>query len=140
MDREKILVNFRTFKPYKDGLDKLAAKQGKTVTQYLNHLIFDQIKADIMNDADADAIRQIVLKFNLPERIFNQWVVHSGFDKLLDELVIILGNRETALKCINEWQDLFFQNIKSYCNARGIDQNDVEYNEVMKAFTEKTNG
>jgi hypothetical protein len=134
MEREKILVNFRTFRTYKNGLDKLAEKRGFTVTQYLNHLIFDEIKVDLMKEADECAIRDVIIQYGLPDRFFIMWRDHHH--DLNSELESVL-KKEKARECMKKWADIMFKNIEAACHSCGFEANDVEYAEVMKAFSER---
>ena len=137
MERDKILVNFRTFKTYKDGLDKLAAKRGFTVTQYINHLIFDQIKNDLMIEADTDAKHLVILNRKLPDAIFYKWEQCGWNDTIKNEIATLLGGKDKASECLEEWLAQYIKNIKAYCKVRGFEENEVEFTEIMKAFSEK---
>jgi hypothetical protein len=70
MGQERVLINFRTTIPNKKGLDYLAERSGCTVTQFLNNLIFNEIKGAIVTDAQFCALKVTCIEFKLPDHLF----------------------------------------------------------------------
>jgi len=135
MEQEKIMVSFRTFKRYKESLDKLAAKDGVTVTQYLNTFILNQIRSDIMKEADAAAKHQIGLKYGLPRVLVAKWIAPGrGHDFVEKELEPLLG-KEKAKECIHEWDNQLFINLETFYKEFGFEKSDGDFAEMIQAFT-----
>ena len=135
MKDEKVLVNFRTFKRYKAGLDKLAAKDGVSVTQYLNTLILNQIRSDIMKEADAAAKHQIGLKYGLPRVLVAKWIAPGrGYDFEEKELEPFLG-KEKAHECVGEWSNQLFINLEAFYKEFGFEKSDGDFAEMIQAFS-----
>jgi hypothetical protein len=135
MKREKVLVNFRTFKAYKTALDKLSEKAGMSVTQYMNNLLLEKIINDILDVALHTALLSVLTKEKkLPLHFQTSFKNdNSGFWK---EAERILG-KDDARALGSYWKDCVFRFIEIGRKNYGIEENDVEYAELMKAFSEK---
>jgi hypothetical protein len=128
MEREKILVNFRTFKTYKTALDFISKKRGLSVTQFLNRILYNSIVEDVTQTAAQDATQQIALKHELP----NRWAIR--YDRI-SELARTM-EKEKYRQFIEDWSDQFHRNVVAYCSEIGFEDSDVEISKIIEELTE----
>jgi hypothetical protein len=129
MEREKILVNFRTFKAYKNCLDSLSKKRGISATQLVNQVLFNEFMVDIVKTAHDDALQSTALSYNLPNYLTIRYSHNRD-----DELRSALGDRYVQFG--KDWADQILYRIESYCKEMGFESNDVEYTAIMKEFAD----
>jgi hypothetical protein len=131
MEKEKVLVNFRTFKAYKDCFEFVAKKRGLSLTQYINQVLFKDVTVDILNTAMDNALQATALQYGLPNYLTIRYSKNRE-----EELRAVLGDRYQEFG--RDWAQLSQENIVKYFKEVGFDSNDSEYEAIMREFTENT--
>jgi hypothetical protein len=134
MEREKVLINFRTFKVYKTALDELAEKNGVTVTQFLNDLIFNTIKADIVGEAQTTALLEAIEEFKMPHHLYMEL---KDFPRNIWERVNSNLGDKKGKQFSDRWRGLLFQKISDGCQRLGFDDFGTAYKELTAGLDDK---
>jgi hypothetical protein len=135
MNREKVLVNFRTFKAYRNALDLIAKKRGKSVTQFLNELIYSEIRKDVTDSAAQSAVLYAAERNGLPDYDSLLWG-DQWFD-LLEELQSV-GKEEKWRQITRDWRGKFVSNLKDYFKNIGLEDPNYEVASIVSEFAKES--
>jgi hypothetical protein len=131
MDKEKILMNFRTFKTYKTCFEFVAKKRGLSLTQYINQTLFEDVLSDIVKTAMDDALQVTALQYELPNYLTIRYSKNQE-----DDLRSILGDQYQQFE--KDWSAQGCKKILDYCAKVGLGSSDSEYASIMRKFAENT--
>jgi hypothetical protein len=126
-------VYFKTSNSIKSGLEMLALKNGVSVPHFLNDLIFNAIKAEIVSEAQTTALWDAILELELPHHLYAEL---KDFHNFWENVNTILGEKK-GKQFGERWKQLLFQEISNGCQRLGFVDLDKAYNEAINILEEK---
>jgi hypothetical protein len=126
-------VYFKTSASIKAGLEMLALKNGVSVTRFLNDLIFNAIKAEIVGEALTTALWDAILELELPRHLYAEL---KDFQNFWGKVYAIFGEKK-GKQFGERWKQLLFQEISNGCQRLGFADFDKAYNEAISISEKK---
>jgi hypothetical protein len=133
-EQEKVFIHFKTTNSNKTGLEMLAKKDGVSVTHYLNTLIFNAIKGDIVGEAQTTALWDAILEFEMPRHFYME--LRYFPNNIWERVNSILGD-EKGRQFGERWKELLTKKIYDGCQRLGINDFEIAYNELTAGLDNK---